>query len=147
MEKTFYTKSEKETRNLGRALGKKLSGGEIIVFFGDLGAGKTAFTGGIAAGLGIDAQVTSPTFSLVNEYAGEKTLYHFDMYRIGSEDELYSIGFYDYMSDDAVIAIEWAENVKNFLPRWDIEVTIEKNGDNERIITIKGDGLGETVSC
>ncbi len=138
MENIFKTKSENETKNVGVVLGKKLRGGEIIVFFGDLGAGKTAFTKGLCEGLGIDAEVTSPTFSLVNEYKGEKNLCHFDMYRIETEEELESIGFYDYLQAENIIAIEWAENILDFLPEWDYEVHIEKNSINERTVTIKG---------
>ncbi len=138
MDKIFNTKSENETKNVGVLLGKKLVGGEIIVFFGDLGAGKTAFTKGLCEGLGIEAEVTSPTFSLVNEYKGEKNLCHFDMYRIETEEELESIGFYDYLNGENIVAIEWSENVLDFLPDWDYEVHIEKNGANERTVTIKG---------
>jgi tRNA threonylcarbamoyladenosine biosynthesis protein TsaE len=138
MENIFKTKSENETKNVGVELGKKLRGGEVIIFFGDLGAGKTAFTKGLCEGLGIDAEVTSPTFSLVNEYKGAKNLCHFDMYRIETEEELESIGFYDYLQDENVIAIEWAENVLDFLPEWDYEIHIEKNSTNERTVTIKG---------
>ena len=138
MDKIFNTKSENETKNVGVLLGEKLVGGEIIVFFGDLGAGKTAFTKGLCEGLGIEAEVTSPTFSLVNEYKGEKNLCHFDMYRIETEEELESIGFYDYLNGENIVAIEWSENVLDFLPDWDYEVHIEKNGANERTVTIKG---------
>lgn len=138
MEKEFITKSKEETKRVGALLGEGLRGGEIITFYGDLGAGKTAFVSGLCEGLSIEAEVTSPTFSLVNEYRGEKTLYHFDMYRIGTEAELYSIGFYDYLNDDAVIAIEWAENVIDYLPESDITIKIEKISENERKITIKG---------
>ena len=138
MENIFKTKSENETKNVGVVLGRKLRGGETIIFFGDLGAGKTAFTKGLCEGLGIEAEVTSPTFSLVNEYKGAKTLCHFDMYRIETEEELESIGFYDYLDGETIVAVEWAENVLDFLPEWDYEVSIEKNSENERTVTIKG---------
>ena len=146
MEKEFLTSNKEETKAVGKMVAKNLSGGEIITFFGDLGAGKTAFVEGLTSGLSINAEVTSPTFSLVNEYRGDKTLYHFDMYRIGSEEELYSIGFYDYLNEEAIIAIEWAENVIDFLPESDITVKIEKLGDNERKITVKGAAIFEN-SC
>jgi tRNA threonylcarbamoyladenosine biosynthesis protein TsaE len=141
MERVFLAENKTETQKVAETLGLSLSGGEIIFLKGDLGAGKTAFVGGLLKGLGINADATSPTFSLVNEYKGEKTLYHFDMYRINTEEELYSIGFYDYLGSGAVIAIEWAENVIDYLPKCDISVKIEKTGENERKIILRGDTL------
>lgn len=141
MERVFLAENKTETQKVAETLGLSLSGGEIIFLKGDLGAGKTAFVGGLLKGLGINADATSPTFSLVNEYNGEKTLYHFDMYRINTEEELYSIGFYDYLGSGAVIAIEWAENVIDYLPECDISVKIEKTGENERKIILRGDTL------
>lgn len=141
MERVFLAENKTETQKVAETLGLSLSGGEIIFLKGDLGAGKTAFVGGLLKGLGINADATSPTFSLVNEYNGEKTLYHFDMYRINTEEELYSIGFYDYLDGDSVIAIEWAENVIDYLPEFDISVEIEKISENERKIILRGDTL------
>lgn len=143
MEQVFISSNTNTTQKIAAALGKSLSGGEIIFFEGDLGAGKTAFVGGLCRGLGIDADVTSPTFSLVNEYHGEKTLYHFDMYRLNTEEELYSIGFYDYPDGESIIAIEWAGNVIDWLPECDILVKIEKTGENDRKITLKGENTNE----
>ncbi len=105
--------------------------------FGGLGAGKTAFTRGLAAGLGIGDGVSSPTFALVHEYEGRCMLYHFDMYRINTYDDLYSTGFFDY-EGCGVMAIEWSENIEPFLPESRINVTISRLSENEREITIEG---------
>ena len=139
MERVFLTDSKDETMAVAEKLGEALSGGELIFLKGDLGAGKTAFVGGLLKGLKINSEATSPTFNLVHEYRGEKNLYHFDMYRINTEEELYSIGFYDYLDDTSIIAIEWAENVIDYLPECDISVNIEKPGENSRKITVKGE--------
>jgi len=133
------TNSEKETEALGFRLAKKLSPGTVLAFYGDLGAGKTIFTRGLAAGLGIQTQITSPTYTIVNEYETEETaLIHFDMYRLSSADDLFEIGWDDYLARGAILAVEWSEHVEEAFPRDTVRVRIEKDGDNRRIITITG---------
>ena len=135
----FITHSKEETIDLARRLSKKLKAGDIIFFKGGLGMGKTAFTQGLCDGLGIDATVTSPTFAIVNEFHSRPlSLYHFDMYRIENEDQLFNIGFYDYLDSDGVLAIEWSENIIDFFDEANITVEFEKLSDNERKITING---------
>ena len=117
----FITASEQQTEQLAEKLAATLCGTEIIAMYGDLGAGKTAFTRGLARGLGIADGVSSPTFALVHEYEGRYMLYHFDMYRINGFDDLYSTGFFDY-TGNGVLIIEWSENIKEYLPEeplWD----------------------------
>ena len=133
----LYSKSERQTEEIAERLAKTLKGTEIIAMFGGLGAGKTAFTRGLTRGLGIDDGVSSPTFALVHEYEGKFMVYHFDMYRIGSYDDLYSTGFYDYQ-DQGVMVIEWSENIEPFLPEKRINIKIERISDSEREITIEG---------
>ncbi len=134
--------SREETVNTGRRLGELLKKGDMIAFRGGLGAGKTAFSSGIALGLGLHrAEVSSPTFSLVNEYAGENiTMYHFDMYRIQTEEGLESTGFFDYPFEEGVAVIEWSENIVEFLPAHTIYITIDTLGENEREIIIEDGG-------
>lgn len=133
--------SPDETINTGRKIGEILKSGDVIAYTGDLGAGKTTLTRGIALGMGLDDEVCSPTFSLVNEYRGKNiTLYHFDMYRIMSEEALESTGFYDYLDDrNSVIVIEWSENISEFLPNSTIFIGIEKISEDKREIVVKGD--------
>ncbi len=134
----FITKSPEETERLGERLGKSLRGGEVIAYLGDLGAGKTAFTRGLARGLGISMRVTSPTYTIVNEYTGGRLpLFHFDMYRLGSSDELFDIGWEDYLLRGGVCAVEWSENVRDAMEDA-ITVSIEKTDDETRRITIEG---------
>ena len=134
----FITKSPEETELLGQKLGAALRGGEVIAYRGDLGAGKTAFTRGLARGLGISMRVTSPTYTIVNEYTGGRLpLFHFDMYRLGSSDELFDIGWEDYLLRGGVCAVEWSENVADAMQDA-VTVSIEKTGDDERRITIEG---------
>lgn len=137
---TFNTENAKETEQLGFRLAQKLHGGEIIAYTGDLGAGKTAFTRGIAQGLGITERVTSPTFTIVNEYEGGRLpLFHFDMYRLGSSDELYDIGWEDYLARNGVCAVEWSEIVADAIEGDVICVDIKnERGDDHRSITITG---------
>ena len=138
---TYTSHSPEETEALGQALGQSLKGGEIIAYTGDLGAGKTAFTRGLAKGLGISMAVTSPTYTLVNEYLGGRLeLFHFDMYRLGSSDDLFDIGWDDYLLRGGVCAVEWSENVSDAMEDA-ITVRIEKASEEERIITIEG-GVG-----
>ncbi len=134
------THSADETQALGQRLAKRLLPGDVIAYFGDLGAGKTALTRGIAQGLGVTDLVTSPTYTIVNEYlTGRIPLFHFDMYRLGSSDELFDIGWEDYLARGGVCAVEWSENVEDAL--WDaIHITIEKDPlePDTRRITIEG---------
>ena len=134
------TRSANETQALGQKLASRLAPGDVIAYFGDLGAGKTAFTRGLAQGLGITDPVTSPTYTIVNEYlSGRIPLFHFDMYRLSSSDELFDIGWEDYLSRGGVCAVEWSENVEDALQDA-IRVTIEKDADepDTRHITITG---------
>ena len=140
---TAKTNSPEETIEFAKKIGAMLKGGEIIAYKGGLGAGKTTFTRGLAMGMGLPDEVSSPTFALVNEYRGKNTsltLCHFDMYRITSAEALETTGFYDYMSDDTVIAVEWSENIVGCLPDNIIKITISaENGDDSRSITVEGD--------
>ena len=134
------THSADETQALGQRLAKRLLPGDVIAYFGDLGAGKTALTRGIAQGLGVTDLVTSPTYTIVNEYlTGRIPLFHFDMYRLGSADELFDIGWEDYLARGGVCAVEWSENVEDAL-RDAIHITIEKDPlePDTRRITIEG---------
>lgn len=134
------THSADETQALGQKLASRLAPGDVIAYFGDLGAGKTAFTRGLAQGLGITDPVTSPTYTIVNEYlSGRIPLFHFDMYRLSSSDELFDIGWEDYLSRGGVCAVEWSENVEDALQDA-VRVTIEKDADepDTRHITITG---------
>ena len=137
----YITNSPEETEALGAALATKLGPGTIIAYRGDLGAGKTAFTRGLARGLGCKELVTSPTYTIVNEYLGGRlSLFHFDMYRLRSADDLWDIGWEDYLDRGGVCAVEWSENVAEAMEDA-ISVTIEKLGEDTRRITIEG---GET---
>ena len=136
----YVSNSEEETEALGVCLADELKAGAVIAFTGDLGAGKTAFTRGLARGLGVGSRVTSPTFTIVNEYEGGRLpLFHFDMYRLGSSDELFDIGWEDYLNRGGVCAVEWSENVSDALEEDAISVEICRGeSDNQRIITIEG---------
>ena len=135
---TFYTNSPQETEKLGEALAKTLWPGAVIAYRGDLGAGKTAFTRGLARGLGCDDMVTSPTYTIVNEYlSGRLPLFHFDMYRLRSAEDLWDIGWEDYLDRGGVCAVEWSENVEDALEGC-ILVNIEKTGEESRRVTIEG---------
>ena len=135
--KKFITESPEQTEQLAFRLAGTLKGTEVIALFGGLGAGKTAFTRGLAAGLGIDDGVSSPTFALVNEYSGKYTVYHFDMYRVSTWDDLYSTGFFDY-EGQGVMVIEWSENILGYLPEEHMTVRIETLSEQRREITIEG---------
>ena len=123
---------------MGRSLAEKLPGGSVVAMYGDLGAGKTAFVRGMAKGMGLSCRVSSPTFTIVNEYLGERELIHFDMYRLSSADELFDIGWEDYLSRGAVCAVEWSENVQDAFFGDEVVVRIEKLNDTDRKITIEG---------
>ena len=134
----YITHSPAETEAVGEALAKTLRPGTVLAFRGDLGAGKTAFTRGLGRGLGCTERVTSPTYTIVNEYtSGRLPLFHFDMYRLRSSEELFDIGWEDYLERGGVCAVEWSENVADALDGA-IWITIEKTGDDSRKITIEG---------
>lgn len=136
----FLTHSALETERVGSRLAAQLRAGDVIAYYGGLGAGKTAFTRGLAAGLGVTDAVTSPTYTIVNEYmSGRIPLFHFDMYRLSSSEELFDIGWEDYLARGGVCAVEWSENVEDALTGA-IRVTIETLGTDPdaRVITITG---------
>ena len=134
----FITHSPEQTEAVGAALGKLLQPGAVIAYQGDLGAGKTAFTRGVALGLGARESVTSPTYTIVNEYlSGKYPLFHFDMYRLASSDDLFDIGWEDYLDRGGICAVEWSENVADAM-EGAIVVTIEKLGEDSRKITLEG---------
>jgi len=137
----FHSGSAQQTREIGRALGERLRPGDVVALCGGLGAGKTAFVSGLAQGMGITQPVSSPTFALVNSYAGEIPLHHFDMYRIDGWDDLYSTGFFDYLEQSAVIAVEWSENIEAALPPGHYTVQLRQPAEDEncREIIIDGD--------
>ena len=139
----YTTNSPAETEAIGAALAKILTPGTVLAYRGDLGAGKTAFTRGLARGLGYEEPVTSPTYTIVNEYLGGRLpLFHFDMYRLASADDLWDIGWEDYLDRGGVCAVEWSENVEEAM-EGAISVTIEKLGQDARRITIEG---GESLA-
>jgi len=134
----YITNSPQETETVGAALAQVLQPGTILAYRGDLGAGKTAFTRGLARGLGCTDMVTSPTYTIVNEYtSGRLPLFHFDMYRLGSSDDLWDIGWEDYLDRGGICAVEWSENVDDAM-EGAVYVTIEKLGEEARRITIEG---------
>jgi tRNA threonylcarbamoyladenosine biosynthesis protein TsaE len=136
----FTTNSPTQTEEIGAALGKIIEPGTVIAYRGDLGAGKTAFTRGLAKGLGCTEIVTSPTYTIVNEYLGGRIpLFHFDMYRLRSSDDLFDIGWEDYLDRGGVCAVEWSENVDDAMEDA-LYITIEKLGEDARQITIEGGG-------
>ena len=134
----FISKSEHETEELGRRFAAELPGGTVVAMYGDLGAGKTAFVRGMARGMGLDCRVSSPTFTIVNEYLGKRELIHFDMYRLSGADELFDIGWEDYLARGAVCVVEWSENVSDAFFGDEIVVHIDKLSDTDRRITIDG---------
>ena len=136
----IQTHSPEETEAVGRKLAAQLQPGDVLAYYGDLGAGKTAFTRGLASGLGVTEPVTSPTYTIVDEYlSGRLPLFHFDMYRLGSADELFDIGWEDYLARGGVCAVEWSEIVSDALEDGVLRVDIRRGaGEGERIITITG---------
>ncbi|MEG0779524.1 MAG: tRNA (adenosine(37)-N6)-threonylcarbamoyltransferase complex ATPase subunit type 1 TsaE [Oscillospiraceae bacterium] len=136
----YLSHSEQETEDLGERLGASLSPGAVLAFRGDLGMGKTAFTRGLARGLGYTGRVTSPTFTLVNEYEGRIPLFHFDMYRLDDADALFDIGWEDYLERGGVCAVEWSERVTDALPPDTLFVELRRHPDREdwRLISITG---------
>lgn len=139
------THSADETQALGQGLAKRLLPGDVIAYFGDLGAGKTALTRGIAQGLGVTDLVTSPTYTIVNEYlTGRIPLFHFDMYRLGSSDELFDIGWEDYLARGGVCAVEWSERAEDAFDGSTVRIDFRRGAQHDgwRVITITGvDGL------
>ncbi len=135
----FFSRSQADTEALGERVAAALpEGGAVIAMYGELGAGKTAFVRGLARGLGAEGSVVSPTFTIVNEYPGRRELFHFDMYRLGGADELFDIGWEDYLGREGVCAVEWSENVPEAFDGSEIRVTIEKTDENGRKITVEG---------
>ena len=134
------THSEYETEAFGRELAGRLKAPAVLCLYGDLGAGKTALVRGLAEGLGIRAQVSSPTFTIVNEYAGRPELIHFDMYRLQGADELFDIGWEDYLRRDAILAVEWSENVPGALPEERLELRLSGSGNEPR--SVEAEALG-----
>lgn len=138
--RVYISDSPEQTENFGEKLARCLNGGTVVAFFGSMGMGKTAFVRGMARGLELDAQVSSPTFALVNEYGGNPPLYHFDMYRVTSWEDLYSTGFFDYLDQGGILAVEWSENIEQALPENTVRVEIQKGtDDNQRIIRIESE--------
>ena len=137
---TYISKSEQETERIGSEFAASLPGGTVVAMYGDLGAGKTAFVRGMARGMGLDCRVSSPTFTIVNEYLGRRELIHFDMYRLPDADALFDIGWEDYLDRGGVCAVEWSEQVTEALPPDTIRVCFARcpEADNWRTITIEG---------
>ena len=132
----FHTKSPAETRAIAETFASSLRCGEVIALQGDIGVGKTVFTKGLAAGLGITSNVTSPTFNIVRQYNGRLPLYHFDVYRITDPDEMLEIGFEEYLYSGAVVVIEWPELISDLIPQDAITITIEREEEDGRRISI-----------
>lgn len=147
MQKTLETHSPEQTEQAGGALAACMEPGAVVAFTGDLGAGKTAFCRGFLRALGYPGRVTSPTFSIVNEYDTEEfTVCHFDLYRILDEDALYDIGWDDYLDGEKILLIEWSENVPEALPEDCITVNIRRTGETDRLITIQGGSILDTFN-
>ena len=138
--RVVITNSEQETEAAGAALARELAPGDVVAMYGDLGAGKTAFVRGMARGLGLSCHVQSPTFTIVNEYEGDVPLFHFDMYRLSGAEELFDIGWEDYLDRGGVCAVEWSERVEDALPPETVSVTLSRRDEDPswRTITIEG---------
>lgn len=136
----YISRSVAETEAIGQKLAAHLHPGTVLAYLGDLGMGKTAFTRGLARGLGCSGRVTSPTFTIVNEYDGRTPLFHFDMYRLTDSEDLFDIGWEDYLDRGGICAVEWSERITDALPEDTLFVTIARHPDNEgwRIITVEG---------
>jgi tRNA threonylcarbamoyladenosine biosynthesis protein TsaE len=133
---TVFTESEKETEELGRRLSAFVRPNMVLALYGELGAGKTALVRGLASGMGLKARVSSPTFTIVNEYLGKTPLFHFDMYRLKDSNELFDIGWEDYLSREGVLAVEWSENVEDAFDESAVRIRIKHRGENGREIVI-----------
>lgn len=144
----YISNSPQDTEKIAQEFAKELKGGEVIAFTGNLGMGKTCFTRGLAKGLGFKGEVTSPTFALVNEYRGGRLdVFHFDMYRVGGWDDLYSTGYFEYLDEDGVVVIEWSENIASALDNETIYINIEVIGESSRRITVsRGEAFEDTCN-
>lgn len=141
---TFISHDFNQTEMIGQKLAKKLKKGDVVALFGGLGMGKTAFVRGLAKGLSIKEDVSSPTFSIVHDYGGNPALIHFDMYRVNTWEDLNTTGFFDYLDLNEILAIEWSENIESALPQNSICVEISKGeSDDDRIIKITGENIDE----
>ena len=149
MKITITSNSPGETESIGMKLGSFLTKKCVIAFFGDLGSGKTRFAAGLCRGIGYKGDVTSPTFAIINEYIGGRLpIYHFDVYRISSSDELDTIGFYDYIESDGIVLIEWSENIADSIPNDAVLINISGSGEEKRTIKISCDirnSLSESI--
>lgn len=130
----FLSESVTMTEEYGKQLATELKGGTVLALFGGMGMGKTALVRGVAAGLGLAAEVSSPTFALVHDYGGQPPLIHFDMYRVTGWEDLYSTGFFDYLDAGAILVIEWSENIVSALPEDAIRLHISRVDENKRLI-------------
>ena len=140
----YISHSEHDTEEIGASFARTLKGGTVVAMYGDLGAGKTAFVRGMARGMGLDCRVSSPTFTIVNEYLGERELIHFDMYRLSSADELFDIGWEDYLARGGVCAVEWSERAEDAFDESTVRIDFRRDAQHDgwRIITVTGvDGL------
>ena len=140
--RVVITNSEQETEAAGAALARELTPGDVVAMYGDLGAGKPAFVRGMARGLGLSCHVQSPTFTIVNEYEGDVPLFHFDMYRLSGAEELFDIGWEDYLDRGGVCAVEWSERVEDAFDGTEYTVALRKTGEKSREITIGKGGEG-----
>ena len=134
MGEIFRSESVAMTEEYGRRLARDLHSGSVVAFFGGMGMGKTAMVRGIAAGLGLDAEVSSPTFALVHDYGGYPPLVHFDMYRVSGWEDLYSTGYFDYLDAGCILVVEWSENIASALPEDAICIRIQQESDTVRLI-------------
>lgn len=136
----FFTKSELETRQFAQKIGEHLKPGDVVLFTGDMGAGKTAFTKGLASFFEVSDEVTSPTFALVHEYFGRVNIFHFDLYRLSSFDDLYATGFFDYLDRGGILVVEWSENIPELEYELEniVKISVEKLSENERRFTVTG---------
>lgn len=142
--KCYISESPEETKRIAMEIAENLEPGDVLCMYGDLGAGKTAFVQGLSKGLGIEGHITSPTFTIVNEYCGKLPLYHFDVYRIADPDEMYEIGYDEYVYGDGICVIEWPQLIDEILPRRRYNITITKDYDKHecyRVINIEGIGI------
>lgn len=144
----IVTHSAAETERLGERVAGVLRGGEVLALFGPMGMGKTAFTRGLARGLGVRGEVSSPTFALIHEHAGKIPLYHFDMFRVTSWDDLYSTGFFDYLETGGVLVIEWSENIEGALPEDAVRISVSRGAsEDERVFAFDGLALPGEASA
>lgn len=134
MSEIFRSESVAMTEEYGRRLAKELKSGSVVAFFGGMGMGKTQMVRGIADGLGLDAEVASPTFALVHDYGGQPPLIHFDMYRVTGWEDLYSTGYFDYLDAGCILVVEWSENIASALPEDAIRIYFQREGDTVRLI-------------